>query len=146
MWQIASMCGRLLGLDVGSRTIGVAVCDEGQVVATPLRTLSRRGGRADVEAVRRLMDETGARALVVGLPRELSGKEGQYARRARLLGDALGRNLGCQVAYWDERFSTVEAERVLIAGGARRNKRKQVVDKLAATVILQGYLDGRSGS
>jgi putative Holliday junction resolvase len=138
-WQASAM--RLLGLDVGSRTIGLAVCDEAQAVATPLRTLTRRGGTADLEAVRSAMNETGAGALVLGLPLSLSGEEGEAARRVRTLGQALAEHLGCPVHYWDERFSTAEAERVLLQADVSRGKRKQVVNHLAATLILQGYLD-----
>jgi putative Holliday junction resolvase len=132
---------RLLGLDVGSKTIGLAVCDEAQTVATPLRTLTRRGGTADLEAVGSVMTETGAEALVLGLPLDLSGDEGEAARRARSLGQALAGHLGCPVHYWDERFSTAEAERVLLQADVSRKKRRQVVNHLAATLILQGFLD-----
>ena len=133
---------RLLGLDAGEKTIGVAVCDEEQMVATPLRTLPRHGGRKDVEAVAAVLAETGARALVMGLPLELSGREGDAARKARALGTLLARGLDdIEVHYWDERFSTVSAERVLIQADMSRKKRKKVVNHLAACIILQGYLD-----
>ncbi len=132
---------RLLGLDVGTKTIGVAVCDEGGVVATPLRTIQRVGGQRDVDAVAAVMRETGAEALVVGLPLELSGREGEAARRSRVLGRTLAEAIGCEVHYWDERFSTSEAERVLISADVSRRKRKQVINHVAASLILQGYLD-----
>ena len=132
---------RLLGLDVGTKTIGVAVSDEGAVVAMPLRTLSRSGGERDVEAVAAVMRETGAGALVVGLPLELSGREGDAARRCRILGQSLAEKLDCEVHYWDERFSTTEAERLLISADVRRKKRKQVINHVAASLILQGFLD-----
>ena len=132
---------RLLGLDVGTKTIGVAVSDEGAVVAMPLRTLSRSGGERDVEAVAAVMRETGAGALVVGLPLELSGREGDAARRCRILGQVLAQKLDCEVHYWDERFSTTEAERLLISADVRRKKRKQVINHVAASLILQGFLD-----
>ena len=138
---------RLLGLDAGEKTIGVAVCDEEQLVATPLRTLPRHGGRKDVEAVAAVLAETGAGALVMGLPLELSGREGDAARRARALGTKLAAGLDdVAVHYWDERFSTVEAERVLIEADMSRKKRKKVVNHLAACIILQGYLDRSAGS
>ncbi len=137
---------RLLGLDVGTKTIGVAVSDEGGVVATPLKTLSRHGGKRDVAAVRALMDETGATALIVGLPLELSGREGDAARRSRILGRQLAEQLGCEVDYWDERFTTTEAERLLIAADVRRSKRKKVIDQMAACLILQGYLDSKGNA
>ena len=132
---------RLLGLDVGTKTIGVAVSDDEAVVAMPLRTLSRSGGERDVEAVAAVMRETGAGALVVGLPLELSGREGDAARRSRVLGQVLAQKLDCEVHYWDERFSTTEAERLLISADVRRKKRKQVINHVAASLILQGFLD-----
>ena len=138
-WQISPM--RLLGLDVGTKTIGVAVADDEAVVAMPLRTLSRSGGERDVEAVAAVMRETGAGALVVGLPLELSGREGDAARRSRVLGQVLAQKLDCEVHYWDERFSTTEAERLLISADVRRKKRKQVINHVAASLILQGFLD-----
>ena len=132
---------RLLGLDVGTKTIGVAVSDDGGVVATPLRTLARSGGARDLEAVAALMNEMGAEALVVGLPLELSGREGDAALRSRTLGEKLARALDCEVHYWDERFSTSEAERLLISADVKRRKRKQVINHVAASLILQGFLD-----
>jgi len=133
---------RLLGLDVGEKTIGGAVCDEEQAVATPMRTLERRGGKGDVAAVAAVLQETGAAGVVLGLPLELSGREGDAARRARILGDALGAGLeGVAIHYWDERFSTSEAERVLIEADMSRKKRKKVINHLAACIILQGFLD-----
>ena len=133
---------RLLGLDVGEKTIGVAVCDEEQAVATPMRTLERRGGKGGVAAVAAVLQETGAAGVVLGLPLELSGREGDAARRARILGDALGAGLeGVAIHYWDERFSTSEAERVLIEADMSRKKRKKVINHLAACIILQGFLD-----
>ena len=133
---------RLIGLDVGEKTIGVAVCDEEQLVATPLRTLPRQGGKRDLQAVAGVLSECGAGAVVVGLPLELSGREGDAARRARALGAVLDAGLSeVAVYYWDERFSTVEAERVLLEADMSRKKRKKVVNHLAACIILQGYLD-----
>ncbi len=132
---------RLLGLDIGTRTIGVAVSDEGGVVATPLRTLERHGGRRDLEAVAAVVTETGAGGLLLGLPLALSGREGEAARRVRTLGAQLAQHLGCPVHYWDERFSTAAAERALLEGNLRRRARRQVVNHVAAALILQGYLD-----
>jgi putative holliday junction resolvase len=147
---------RWLGLDIGSRTIGVAVSDEGAVVATPLRTLDRQGGERDLRAVAEVAGETGAGGLLLGLPLALSGREGEAARRVRTLGEKLAAHLGCPVRYWDERFSTAEAERVLLQADLRRGQRKKVVNHVAAALILQSWLDsgaaraesgeGRSGA
>jgi putative Holliday junction resolvase len=132
---------RLLGLDLGRKTIGLALCDEGGVVATPLRTLARVGGQRDLDAVAEAAREAGAGALVLGLPLELSGREGEAARRVRRFGEALAAHLGCAVHYWDERFSTAHAERALLEGDLRRAERKRVINHVAAALILQSYLD-----
>lgn len=137
---------RWLGLDVGTRTIGVAVCDAGARVASPLRTLERHGGARDLEAVAAVARETGAAGLVLGLPLDLEGREGDAALRVRRLGDRLAARLGCPVELWDERFSTVAAERALLEADVSRRRRKQVVNHVAAALILQGYLDARGGS
>ena len=141
--QIARM--RLLGLDLGERTIGVALCDEGEMLATPLLTVRRQGGARDQEAIGALLAEHEIGGVVLGLPLDLKGREGVAARRVRAFGERLAQALGCRVWYWDERFSTVQAERVLLDAGMRRARRKQVVDKVAAAVILQSYLDARGG-
>lgn len=142
-WQIPRM--RLLGLDVGAKTIGVAVCDDDGIVATPLRTLPRHGGERDLQAVGAVVQETGAKALVVGLPLDLSGDEGDAARRVRALGEALAAHLACPVHYWDERFSTAAAERALLEGNVRRKRRKEVINHVAAALILQSFIESSAG-
>jgi putative Holliday junction resolvase len=136
---------RWLGLDIGEKTIGVAVSDEGEVVATPLRTLPRRGGSGDLEAVGQVLQEIGAGGVVLGLPLTLEGHEGDAARRVRALGSRLADHLGCPVHYWDERFTTVQAEQALLEGNVRRRRRREVVDKVAASIILQSFLDRAAG-
>lgn len=132
---------RWLGLDVGEKTIGVAVSDDEEVVATPVRTLARRGGQVDLEAVADVLQELGGGGLVLGLPLDMEGGEGDAALRVRRLGERLEARLGCPVRYWDERFSTVQAERALLEGNMRRARRKRVIDQAAATIILQSFLD-----
>ena len=134
---------RVLGLDVGSKTIGVALSDELGYAAHPVETLQRKGTAVDAERVRALVEDRGASAVVVGLPLELSGDVGPRAKRVRVLIDALRGVLGdvVPVHEWDERFSTAAVERVLIEGNVSRKKRKQVIDKQAAAYILQGWLD-----
>jgi putative pre-16S rRNA nuclease len=134
---------RWLGLDVGSRTIGLAICDEQEVVATPLRTLERRGGDADLEAVAAVMQETESTALLLGLPLEMSGAEGDAVLRVRRLGQRLTARLACPLEYWDERFSTVAAERALLEANVRRSKRRKVINHVAASLILQSFIDAR---
>ena len=136
---------RAVGLDVGSKTIGIAVSDELGIAAHPRETLPRGGTTTDVAAVLAVIAEVEASAVVVGIPYELSGREGLRAKRVRVLVDALRAALppAVELHEWDERFSTAEAERVLIAGDVSRERRREVIDRQAAAVILQGWLDGR---
>lgn len=134
---------RVLGLDVGSKTIGVAVSDELGLCAHPQKTLDRRGTKADVLTVQALCKAHGTREVVVGLPYDCEGKEGHRASRVRVLGDAIAAT-GLTVHYQDESYSTVTAERVLLEADLSRARRKQVIDKMAAAVILQAWLDGQA--
>lgn len=135
---------RTFGLDVGTRTIGVAVSDPTATIASPLTTIRRTGRRADLAAVAALVAEHHVDRLVVGWPLQPDGREGPMARIVGALADALAAATGLPVEKWDERMTSKLAERALIAGGARRETRRQVVDKVAAALILQGWLDARS--
>jgi putative holliday junction resolvase len=130
---------RVLGLDVGSRTIGVAVTDGLGLSAHGVTTLARRGTVKDVETIRALVAEHEAVCVVVGLPFEGDGSEGHRAKRVRVLIDALIA-AGLAVEECDERFTTVEAEEVLLEADLSRRKRKRVIDRLAAAVILERWL------
>ncbi len=136
---------RALGLDVGSKTIGVAVSDELGMAAHPERVIARRGTTADVAEVLTILVAKAAAAVVVGMPFELSGAIGPRARRVRVFVEALRAALpaGVELHEQDERFSTAEAQRVLLAGDVSRARRKEVIDKQAAAIILQGWLDAR---
>lgn len=135
---------RALGLDVGSKTIGLALTDGLGVAAHPLVTLERAGVARDVDRLAELVTEHEVTDLVVGLPLELSGKVGHRARRVRVLAEALATALpDVELHEWDERFSTAAVERVLLGADISRAKRKRVVDKQAAAYILQGWLDAR---
>jgi putative Holliday junction resolvase len=137
---------RALGLDVGSKTIGVALSDGLGLAAHPLLVIARQGTAADTERVAQLVLEHEVGEVVVGLPLDLDGNVGQRAKRVRVFTEALRERLGDEVSVheWDERFSTVAVERVLIDGGVSRARRKKVVDKQAAAYILQGWLDAQS--
>ena len=136
---------RILGIDWGEARIGLALSDPLGITAQPLPSLQRVGPRRDVAAIAALVEEHHVAVVVVGLPRELSGGEGPSARAARELAERIGRRMPrIRVEMWDERLTSVEAERTLVSGGVRRRKRKQRVDSLAAILILQGYLDARS--
>ena len=134
---------RALGLDVGSKTIGVAMTDEAEIAAHPLTVLARSGNSGDASAVVQLVSEHAITDVVIGMPFELSGKIGHRARRVQEFAQALRAALPAAVNLHeqDERFTTAEAERVLLAADMSRDRRKQVIDQQAATLILQGWLD-----
>ena len=133
--------GRLLGLDIGSKRIGVAISDELGMLASPVAMVLR--GRNDRAEFRALIAEWKPDKLVAGLPTGLSGREGPQAAETRVYADALAAELGLPLDYWDERLSSAVAERSLIESGVRRDKRKEKIDAMAAAVMLQGYLDNQ---
>jgi putative Holliday junction resolvase len=130
----------VLGLDVGSRTVGIAVTDELGMCAHALKTLTRKGTSGDVLQIERLATEYATRRLVVGMPYDLEGNEGPRAARVRVFCDALSA-AGFTVELQDERFSTVEAEARLLEADLSRARRKQVIDSMAAQVILTAWLE-----
>ena len=133
---------RILALDVGTKTIGVAVSDPLGMFAQPVTTVARQGVRKDTEVLQALVQEKGADTLVVGLPLELDGTEERSARLARQIGEALHQATGLPLHYVDERFTSVDAERKLIAMNVSRKKRKAVIDQVAAMLILESHLRG----
>jgi putative Holliday junction resolvase len=136
---------RALALDVGSKTIGVAMTDEAMIAAHPLTVLARVGHSGDAAAVVALAREHGVTDIVVGVPYELSGKIGHRARRVQDFVDVLRAKLwaGVQLHEQDERFTTAQAERILIAADVSRAKRRGVIDQQAAALILSAWLDAR---
>lgn len=136
--------GRLLGLDYGSHRIGTALSDPLGVTAQPLPAIRRRGERRDIEAIGDLVREYSVDGVVLGLPLMLNGTEGEQAKRARAFGERIAERLGVPVTTWDERMTTVQAERHLIASGVRREKRKEIRDSLSALLLLQSLLDFRN--
>ncbi|MBA3459838.1 MAG: Holliday junction resolvase RuvX [Deltaproteobacteria bacterium] len=136
---------RALGLDVGSKTIGVALTDEAEVAAHPLTVLQRVGNSGDAAAVVALCSEHNVTDVVVGMPYELSGRIGPRAKRVQDLVTVLRAQLSEALTLHeqDERFTTAEAERVLIQADVSRQKRREVIDQQAAALILQGWLDVR---
>lgn len=135
------MDGRMLGLDIGERRIGIAVSDEMGMIASPVGLIQRAGDVAS--ELRALILQYNAVRLVAGLPVGLNGREGLQAALVREFTDALAAEIDVPLDYWDERLSTTVAERSLIAGGTKRNARKQKIDAVAAAVILQSYLDNQ---
>jgi putative Holliday junction resolvase len=134
---------RTIGIDLGSRRIGVAVSDALGLTAQPHATIERHGGVRDLEAIAAVVKAQEAGLVVLGLPLDPEGDEGKAAQAARAFADRLRAALPVPVELIDESFSTVEAEEVLLAADLSRARRKQVVDKLAAAIILQRWLDQR---
>jgi putative Holliday junction resolvase len=132
---------RLLGLDVGERRIGLALSDVTRTIATGLATLPRRGFAGVAAALLALVAEHGIGGFVVGLPLNLDGSHGPRAQATRAFAANLARRAPLPILLWDERLSTVAAERALIAADSSRRRRAEVIDKVAATLILQGALD-----
>jgi putative Holliday junction resolvase len=132
---------RILALDLGERRVGVALSDPDGIMAQPLVQLEPRGRRELVAAVARLVEEHGAGRVVAGIPLLPDGTRGEQARRAQAVVKALREALKAPVVEWDERFSTQEAEQALREAGLKPRRRRERLDKAAAAVILQAYLD-----
>ncbi len=131
----------LAGLDLGTRTIGVAVSDGFRSIATPLKTLRRKRFPDDAEALLKILAHRQVGGLIIGLPRNMDGSEGPRAQSTRAFARNLSRLADIPVAFWDERLSTVAAERALLEADMSRKRRAEVVDHVAAGYILQGALD-----
>jgi putative Holliday junction resolvase len=132
---------RIMGLDPGERTIGVAVSDSFGWTAQGLETIIRDGLAADIARIKELIKQWEVEKIVVGFPKNMNSTIGPQGEKAKEFAKALEEATGLEVVLWDERLSTVAAERILIEGEVRREKRKRVIDKVAASIILQGYLD-----
>ncbi|MCM1533948.1 MAG: Holliday junction resolvase RuvX [Corallococcus sp.] len=136
--------GRIMALDVGDVRIGVAVSDLMEIIANPLETYVRKGNMSvDAEYIAKLAKSKDVSLLISGLPLSLNGEENEQTRKTREFIDELTKQTAIPVKYIDERFTTISAERVLIMGNVRRENRKKVIDKVAATIILQNYLDSK---
>lgn len=133
---------RIMGLDIGDKTIGVAISDPLGWTAQGIETLIRTDIDGDIDRIEELVRCYGVERIVAGLPRNMNGTIGSQGNKVLEFVKALERRLQVEVVMWDERLTTVAAERVLIDADVSRRKRKKVIDKLAATYILQGYLDG----
>lgn len=137
---------RIMGLDLGSKTVGVAVSDSLLLTAQGLEIIRRKEEnklRRTLARIEELIVEYGVEEIVLGLPMNMNATEGPRAELSREFKDKLERRTGLPVVLWDERLTTVAAERAMIDAGIRREQRKEYVDKIAAALILQGYLDRR---
>lgn len=135
---------RIMGLDLGEKTIGVAVSDPMGWTAQAVEVIRRSGNLdAEIKKLQELIAEYGVELILLGLPRNMDGTVGEQGRKAVDYAGIIGEKLGLPVELWDERLSTVAAGRVLLEADMSRAKRKKIIDKVAAAVILQGYLDFR---
>ena len=132
---------RIMALDVGSRTIGIACSDALLMTAQGIETIRRTSLENDFNRLRELISEYEVHELVVGMPKNMNGTKGVRAEKTEEFVEKMKAVIDLPVTFWDERLSTVMAERQLIAADVSRKKRKGVIDKMAAVVILQGYLD-----
>ena len=133
-----------MGLDFGAKSIGIAISDEGGLIASPRDTLRRSNLAKDVAWLTELARKEGVEEILVGMPLSLDGSEGPQARKVMEFIKTLKLHSGLHVHPWDERLTTVAAERALIEGNVSRARRKKVIDQVAAALILQSYLDYRS--
>ena len=135
---------RILGLDFGSKTVGVAVSDGLLLTAQGVETIERKDAsklRKTCARIEELIAEYEVTEIVLGLPKNMNNTEGERVEKTKAFGEMLERRTGLPVHYWDERLTTVAAEQILMESGVRRENRKAVIDKVAAGLILQGYLD-----
>ena len=135
---------RILGLDFGSKTVGVAVSDGLLLTAQGVETIERKDEnklRKTCARIEELIAEYEITEIVLGLPKNMNNTEGERVEKTKAFGEMLERRTGLPVHYWDERLTTVAAEQILMESGVRRDNRKAVIDKVAAGLILQGYLD-----
>lgn len=132
---------RIIGLDVGTKTIGVAVSDIMGWTAQGVTTVKRSDPDSDVAAIKKYIDEFEAGQVMIGLPLNMNGSAGPSVDMVRLFGEQLAAGTTVPIVYRDERLSTMAAERYLLEGDVSRKKRKKVIDKMAAVFVLQGYLD-----
>jgi len=132
---------RIIGLDIGDRTIGVAVCDPLGLTAQGITTIKRKSVVLDIEEISKICKHYEVESIVAGLPKNMNGTIGPQGEKVQRFCDVLLETLNLPIKMWDERLTTVAANRVMLEGDLSRAKRKKIVDKIAATFILQGYLD-----
>jgi putative Holliday junction resolvase len=138
---------RIIGLDYGTKTVGVAVSDGLGLTAQPVETITRKSEnklRQTLARIEELIEEYHAEQIVLGYPKNMNNTVGERAKACEDFKEALERRTGLTVILWDERLTTMESERVLQAGGVRRENRKAVIDQMAAVLILQSYMDSQN--
>lgn len=135
---------RIMGLDYGAKTVGVAISDELLLTAQPVETITREREnklRQTLARIESLMEEYQVEKVVIGLPKKMNNQEGERCEKTREFAQTVERRSGLEVILWDERLTTVAADQVLAEGGVAKERRKEYIDKVAASLILKGYLD-----
>lgn len=132
---------RILGLDLGQKTIGVSISDPLGFTAQGLTTIRRGSKEKDIEDLKKICDEYKVETIVIGLPKNMNGTIGPSGEIAMAFGKLLEEEFQIEIKFWDERLTTVAAHKAMLEADLSRNKRKKIVDKVASTYILQGYLD-----
>lgn len=135
---------KILALDIGTVRIGIATSDIMEIIASAYEVYRRKNDAEDVKHVAQIIQDLSVGEVVIGLPLKMDGSEGTSVEMAKSFGEELSKLVSVPIVYQDERLSTVEAERILIESGMRREKRKGKIDSIAATIILQTYLDKKS--
>lgn len=136
---------RIMGLDVGDATIGVAVSDELGLIAHGITTIRRKSLKSDIDSLKNIIFEKDIKRIIVGLPKNMNNTVGPRGEKCLQFANVLKENFpGVEIVMWDERLTTSAAERTLLEADVSRKNRKKVIDKLAAVLILQGYLDAKN--
>lgn len=135
------LTGRIMGLDIGDKTIGVAVSDLMGMTAQGIKTIKRTSKKNDIEEIKQIIKEKQVNLIVSGLPKNMNGTVGPQGEKVQKFCELIKEETGLEIEFWDERLTTVAAEKTLITADISRKKRKNVIDMMAAVLILQGYLD-----
>ncbi len=144
--RIVGIVGRILALDLGRKRIGLALSDELGITAQGLKTLEREGRRDDIEVLRRLTVENNVKLILMGDPLHMSGEQSRQGEYTREFARELEYKTGLPIRFWDERWTSREAERALRGSGIAHNERKPAIDRLSAVILLQSYLDSAEAS
>lgn len=132
---------RILGLDIGQKTIGLAISDPLGLTAQGITTIHRKNKKSDIEELKKVCKEYEVETLVIGLPKNMNNSIGFAGEKIQEFSKLIEEEIGLKIEFWDERLTTVAAHRAMLEADLSRGKRKKIVDKVAATYILQGYLD-----
>ena len=135
------LTGRIMGLDIGDKTIGVAVSDLMGMTAQGIKTIKRTSKKNDIEEIKQIIKEKQVNLIVSGLPKNMNGTVGPQGEKVQKFCELIKEETGLEIEFWDERLTTVAAEKTLLTADVSRKKRKNVIDMMAAVLILQGYLD-----